>query len=294
MNRKVLLLLFSACLLLLLVAFATRKTGKTEFEAAREIIVMRDVAHQLLLYTGDSTSRVLPVKQLSETEFLIPFESVFAFTPDSLVRIIDRVIDKNQLPSDYIVNVIEPVQSQVIFGYAISHQRQESLVPCSGREQPAKKYSISIRFKEESSFIPSWVLLSAIVLLTAGLALLLLKKPVATEATVQESWSPDVTDASNLVPIGKYRFDTRQQLLLLGDEQIILTSKEAKLLTIFSANVNDVIDRNRLQKEVWEDEGVIVGRSLDVFISKLRKKFEKDPSVKLVNIHGKGYKLEVG
>ena len=72
------------------------------------------------------------------------------------------------------------------------------------------------------------------------------------------------------------------------------SSKEAKLLSIFSVNLNEVIDRNRLQKEVWEDEGVIVGRSLDVFISKLRKKFEKDPAVKLVNIHGKGYKLEVG
>lgn len=294
MNRKVLLLLFSACLLLLLVAFATRKTGKTEFEAAREIIVMRDVAHQLLLYTCDSTSRVLPVKQLSQTEYLIPFESVFAFTPDSLVRIIDGVIAKNELPSDYIVNVIEPFQSQVIFGYAISHQRQESLVPCSGREQPAKKYSISIRFKEESSLVPSWVLLAGIVLLTAGLALLWLKKPPTAVEYVQEPVSAETTETANTVSIGKYRFDTKQQLLLIDDEQIILTSKEAKILAIFSANMNEVIDRNRLQKEVWEDEGVIVGRSLDVFISKLRKKFEKDPAVKLVNIHGKGYKLEVG
>jgi DNA-binding response OmpR family regulator len=49
-----------------------------------------------------------------------------------------------------------------------------------------------------------------------------------------------------------------------------------------------------LQKEVWEDEGVIVGRSLDMFISRLRKKFEKDPLVKIVNIHGKGYRLDIG
>jgi DNA-binding response OmpR family regulator len=48
-----------------------------------------------------------------------------------------------------------------------------------------------------------------------------------------------------------------------------------------------------LQKEIWEDEGIIVGRSLDVFISKLRKKLENDSAVKLVNIHGKGYKLEI-
>jgi DNA-binding response OmpR family regulator len=47
-----------------------------------------------------------------------------------------------------------------------------------------------------------------------------------------------------------------------------------------------------LLKRVWEDEGVITGRSLDVFISKLRKKLKNDPSVQIVNVHGKGYKLE--
>ena len=49
----------------------------------------------------------------------------------------------------------------------------------------------------------------------------------------------------------------------------------------------------RLQKEIWEDEGVIVGRSLDMFISKLRKKLEADPNIKIVVIRGKGYKLEI-
>jgi DNA-binding response OmpR family regulator len=65
------------------------------------------------------------------------------------------------------------------------------------------------------------------------------------------------------------------------------------LLYIFASAPNEIIDRNRLQKEIWEDEGIIVGRSLDVFISKLRKKLENDSTVRLVNIHGKGYKLEI-
>jgi DNA-binding response OmpR family regulator len=54
-----------------------------------------------------------------------------------------------------------------------------------------------------------------------------------------------------------------------------------------------MVDRNTLQKEVWENEGVIVTRSLDMFVSKLRKKLSADTSVKLTNIPGKGYKLEV-
>jgi DNA-binding response OmpR family regulator len=56
---------------------------------------------------------------------------------------------------------------------------------------------------------------------------------------------------------------------------------------------NEAIERNRLQKEIWEDEGVIVGRSLDMFISKLRKKLEPDPTIKIAVIRGKGYKLEI-
>jgi DNA-binding response OmpR family regulator len=74
---------------------------------------------------------------------------------------------------------------------------------------------------------------------------------------------------------------------------IELTAKENKLLLIFARSPNTVIERGRLQKEIWEDEGVIVGRSLDMFISKLRKKLEGDLSIQLINIHGKGYKLEV-
>ena len=95
------------------------------------------------------------------------------------------------------------------------------------------------------------------------------------------------------IRIGKYHFYKDKQYLINNNEQIELTHKEAKLLYIFASTPNEIIDRNRLQKEIWEDEGIIVGRSLDVFISKLRKKLDGDPKVKLVNIHGKGYKLEI-
>ncbi|WP_411275152.1 winged helix-turn-helix domain-containing protein [Daejeonella sp.] len=93
--------------------------------------------------------------------------------------------------------------------------------------------------------------------------------------------------------IGKYYFYNDKQYLINNNEQIELTHKESKILYIFASPPNKIIDRNRLQKEIWEDEGIIVGRSLDVFISKLRKKLESDSTVKLVNIHGKGYKLEI-
>jgi DNA-binding response OmpR family regulator len=79
----------------------------------------------------------------------------------------------------------------------------------------------------------------------------------------------------------------------LGGETAELTKTENRVLRIFAAAPNEVVERSRLQKEIWEDEGVIVGRSLDMFISKLRKKLEWDPSLKIAVIRGKGYKLQI-
>jgi DNA-binding response OmpR family regulator len=70
-----------------------------------------------------------------------------------------------------------------------------------------------------------------------------------------------------------------------------LTSKEADLLILLHNSVNTGIEREVILNEVWGDEGDYVGRTLDVFISKLRKKLEGDSSVKIVNIRGVGYKL---
>lgn len=74
---------------------------------------------------------------------------------------------------------------------------------------------------------------------------------------------------------------------------IPLSKKESKILGILTANVNQLTDRAFLLQEVWENEGVITSRSLDMFISKLRKKLDLDSSVRILNVHGRGYKLEI-
>ncbi|MDO1500576.1 helix-turn-helix domain-containing protein [Winogradskyella maritima] len=72
-----------------------------------------------------------------------------------------------------------------------------------------------------------------------------------------------------------------------------LSNKEVELLNILSESVNSIVKREELVKRVWEDHGVVVGRSLDTYIAKLRKKLSTDPSIKIRNIHGVGYKLEI-
>ena len=79
--------------------------------------------------------------------------------------------------------------------------------------------------------------------------------------------------------------------LTIHDNKIELTSKEADLLQLLSESANDTVERDDILKEVWGDDGDYVGRTLDVFISKLRKKLEADSNVRIVNIRGIGYKL---
>ncbi|MFM9838356.1 MAG: winged helix-turn-helix domain-containing protein [Cyclobacteriaceae bacterium] len=96
-----------------------------------------------------------------------------------------------------------------------------------------------------------------------------------------------------LPTLGKFLFDVKDQRLLLGSEVISLTDKEYRVLELLNQNFGELIPRETLMQKIWIDEGVITGRSLDMFVSKLRKKLSTDPELRITNVHGKGYKLEV-
>ena len=111
---------------------------------------------------------------------------------------------------------------------------------------------------------------------------------------VQETFTQEtVIQVTGTFNLGSMLFDSQNRKLIKYGKTIDLTRTETRVLHIFALSPNEAIERSRLQKEIWEDEGVIVGRSLDMFISKLRKKLEFDPNIKIVVIRGKGYKLEI-
>ncbi|HOF19811.1 MAG TPA: response regulator transcription factor [Bacteroidales bacterium] len=91
--------------------------------------------------------------------------------------------------------------------------------------------------------------------------------------------------------IGKYTFDTVKQLLVFGDEVINLTTKESELLELLCRYGKDILERNFALRSIWIDDNYFNARSMDVYITRLRKYLKKDPEVKILNVHGKGYKL---
>jgi hypothetical protein len=235
-------------------------------------LVIRKIGHDLLLDAGDSTSRVLPIIKVSDQTYQLEFEKEFKFRSDSLIAITNRNFVAAGLETNHILGVIDRKTFQMIYGFE-AREGKIGVNPCRGREQPAGNYAIQLTFTRpisEARNNEAVYFLITTILLVAAVAFVWPKTPVK-----------------------KFDFDDTTGILKISGSNVELTHKESKLLKVLFANANQVIDRETLQNEVWKSEGVITSRSLDVFISKLRKKLGTDSGIRIVNIHGQGYKMIV-
>jgi DNA-binding winged helix-turn-helix (wHTH) protein len=265
-------------------AFTIADDGNFDF--ARREVLLRRIGHEVLLQSGDSTSRVLPIQKIAENEYRIDFEREFTFKTDSLMDITQRLLAKDPLASNYVVNVIDNKNSSIAYGYALSKDKKDDVLTCVGRKQPVAKYVIHIKFKQATISTETKRQLWGGLPFVAFIGFIFLR-PNKLRQTLPASSKND------MLTLGEMAFDLKNRTLVINNGTIELTGTESRLLRIFALSPNHVIERSRLQKEIWEDEGVIVGRSLDMFISKLRKKMEPYPNISIVVIRGKGYKLQI-
>jgi hypothetical protein len=281
-------------MLISLICVAFSITGSDDFDIARREVLLRRIGHEILLQSGDSVSRVLPVKKIAENEYQISFENAFTFQPDSLVNTMQRLLARDPLTSDYVVNVLNCANATVAYGYAISKNKKDDIVACKGRRQPIACYMINIKFKPSGiATAKNEYFLGALLFLAfGGFIFFRSAKPRKVLPESQDTELP-VSRNIDMFTLGSMSFDAEARKLMINGKTIDLTRTETRVLRIFALSPNEAIERSRLQKEIWEDEGVIVGRSLDMFISKLRKKLEVEPSIRIVVIRGKGYKLEI-
>ncbi|MBT8273183.1 MAG: winged helix-turn-helix domain-containing protein [Bacteroidia bacterium] len=253
------------------------------------------IGHQVLLSSKDSTSRVLPIVK-EDDRYKIQFETEFEFIPEALVATIDRVVKDTGLASSYIVEVQECGSGEVVYSFKMEEVAQSDIVPCQSRIQESACYNllftlldresenaiITIESKpanDSKATIKKYLSIGALVLMFSMVSFFLWNR------------MRNLPKDPNLIPLGEYQFDKRNTELLIEEQRIELTSKEADLLLLLYDSANTTVERDVILNLVWGDEGDYVGRTLDVFISKLRKKLEFDSKVKIVNIRGVGYKL---
>lgn len=261
-------------------------SGDDQSSAMRGI-ALRKIGHEVLLQAGDSTSRVLPVQKLSDEWYQVGFDRAFTFKSDSLVSIVQRSLQYDKHLPGYMVHVKSRDSGKEVYGFAVANNTRNTVIPCRGRVQPKGDYLIELQWNNED------VVSMRKAPLIAGLSVLAFIGLVVTSPfRIRRRGTAALQEPSDIMMIGRTSYHPTKGQLLFDGMVTELTPKENRLLRILADHRGEIVERTRLQKELWEDEGVIVGRSLDVFISRLRKKMEHDKSIELKNIHGKGYRLE--
>lgn len=275
------------------------KSNAQEAQDERHIEVsLRMIGHQVLLSSSDSISRILPIIKEND-RYRIQFESEFEFNPEELVSTVNRVVQETRMANSYIVEVEKCETGEVVYSYEMNHLEQTDIIPCKTRVQPKSCYSLLFTLLDPPEPIetshngtrgPSDGSSSEAGQVTYSIISLLLVFMLGVFVFLWKRRRNSMIDP-NLIPLGEYHFDKRNTELLFENQRIELTSKEADLLLLLYNAANTSVEREVILNMVWGDEGDYVGRTLDVFISKLRKKLEADSSVKIVNIRGVGYKL---
>lgn len=270
---------------------AMNKTDKLLF-AKKVNLALRRTAHHLLIEKGDSTSRILPVKQLKTTTFLVRLEHPFDY--GRLPALLQQSLAIHKITDNYDVSVQNCVGGELQLGYNFLDLTERNEVPCGGRKQEPGCYTLQVSFNTAESHgqqAAGWLPWALGFLLVGGAY-------VAWQQSTQKSTlpAPDTsnTDAqAGIIQIGQTTFNVSNQSLTIAGLTHTLTYRETKLLDLFSRHPNQLLERDFILKSVWEDEGIIVGRSVDVFVSRLRKLLHPDPTVRIVAIHGVGYRLDV-
>jgi len=284
-NKKIYLLGILAGIVFLVLIFSDTKEEKEESPETVKI-ALRNVGHQLLLTNQDSSSLVLPVTALEESKYRLSFENNLSFDPSDLVSNVREAFHNAGLPEQYQVEVLRCVDKEIPYSYLIRNDIHKDIIPCGGRFLPEGCYTIEVRFTEmASSFFSKKKLIYTLFFLVF----------VSFLVALYKRKQPQVNPENNTtyITLGSFRFYPEQHTLIKQAIEINLSKKECELLAIFVAHPNEVVKREELMKKVWEDNGVIVGRILDTYISKLRKKLKDDEAIKLINVHGVGYKLEI-
>lgn len=253
-------------------------------------VALRKMGDEILLSVGDSYSRVLPITQEGK-KYKIQFENEFQFNGDDLIVVVQKIVEETQIAKSYFLEVNTCDSNFTVYSFENRPLNEESMFPCKTRLQEKKCYNIFFTIVEpgnptiikgENNTNTSnsyYAVVFALLIIVIGLVVFFYKRKSTKNVE------------SNFITIGQYQFNQHEMKLYYQAQPIELSGKEVELLLLLYTNKNKVVEREQILKQVWGNEGDYVGRTLDVFVSKLRKKFKDDPNIKIINIRGVGYRF---
>ncbi|AUD07213.1 winged helix family transcriptional regulator [Spirosoma pollinicola] len=254
-------------------------------------LALRRTAHHLLRAAGDSTSRIPAVQQLDPHTFRLQLATNFDY--DRLPGLLRESFRLHNVMATYDVAVLDCARGEVQLGYSVKDLLRNESIPCVNRSLAAGCYTLQITFNSPAPsakrvpFLP----LLGIGGLLVGLLFAVRHRKEHTNSTVEQPIAS--IPASSLIRFGRSSLDLPNLTLITNTTPHSLTYREAKLLRLLVSHPNQILERDQILKLVWEDEGITVGRSVDVFVSRLRKLLQDDPTIKIAAVHGVGYRLEI-
>lgn len=250
-------------------------------------VALRNVGHELLTLNKNLTSPVNPIKKINAFKYELSFISTLTINPTELVASIKKNFEKIELDNEYLVEIYTCKTKEVAYSYLMKQDIKEGIIPCANRTLSDSCYIIQVTFLnvtvKNNEFKINYLGYVLLISILFGSIVLIYRRKKQKRVVFND-------DSLSKV-IGIFSFYPEQHRLVNGINEISLSKKECELLIILVENKNQTVKRELLTRKVWEDNGVVVGRSLDTYISKLRKKLKDDTSIKITNIHGVGYKL---
>jgi hypothetical protein len=254
-------------------------------------LALRRTAHFLMAESGDSTSLIAPVEETAPGVWMVRLEGPVSY--DRLPALLQESFDLHGIAGKYDVALVDCFDGILQLGYNRQDVESGGGIPCGGREQGRDCYNLQVTFPDRQRpgdrAMAGWWVFGGFLL--AGLWIAAYRRSPRM-APVPDAGPPAAETST--IALGRSSLDMANLLLLgPGERRQPLTYREAKLLHLFASHANQLLERDFILKSVWEDEGIIVGRSVDVFVSRLRKLLRDDPSVRIATVHGVGYRLEV-
>lgn len=254
-------------------------------------LALRKTVHILLEMKGDSSSRISAVEQINESVWRVRTDEAINY--DSLPGVIGRVFDQYGIEMLYTATLKKCEDETIDLGFHINDVKDGN-VACLGRAFPEGCHFLEVTFLAENSHVTlaekekqPWFAVLSLGMLLGFVWVVVKKQPLSRAPQVENDSTSDINY------FGQSQLDMSGLSLITPSGKTDLTFREAKLLKLFVDHPNQVLERDLILNAVWADEGLIVGRSLDVFVSRLRKKLASDDQVNLVSVHGLGYKMEV-
>lgn len=246
-------------------------------------LALRQIGNRVLWATGDSFTRILPVSRFENT-YTIRFEKPTPINYDSIVVISSDELSK--IGIDYFLAEIKGCGNDDIYLSFAVNREVDTIAPCLGRETANLCYDISITLTKKKTGVKDVAIpVLLIALLSSSFLIHYGRKKRAT--------SGNLSDFQDKTIIGDFKYLQHKSQLIINEQITALSDKENLLLSILIKNINQPVTRELLMDKIWGSNGVLVlSRNIDVLVSKLRKKLADDPSLKITNVHGVGYRLE--